>query len=96
MLLLIKATARNMDNIHIKYSGTYFLFCFATFLSVNEEILRVQTKTITALVVFFSFNTFTFFYNTISLHKPISDIPTLLGSLLIPIISHLSRNQLQP
>lgn len=49
MLLLIKATARNMDNIHIKYSGTYFLFCFATFLSVNEERLRVQTKIITAL-----------------------------------------------
>lgn len=44
MLLLIKATANNINNIHIKYSVTYFLFCFTTFLSVNEGILRVQTK----------------------------------------------------
>lgn len=99
MLLLIKATANNINNIHIKYSVTYFLFCFTTFLSVNEGILRVQTKKLLHWQDkwwHFFYLHLHFFYNTIYLHKPISDIPTILGSLLIPIISHLSLNQLQP
>lgn len=44
MLILIKSTDRNINNIHIKYSVTYFLVCITTFLSVNEGMLRVQTK----------------------------------------------------
>lgn len=43
-LVLIKSTERNINNIHIKYSVTYFLFCVKTFLSVSEGILRCQTK----------------------------------------------------
>lgn len=91
-LVLIKSTERNINNIHIKYSVTYFLFCVKTFLSVSEGILRCQTKKWLHWQDkwWYFFSLHLHFFTTQYLYKTISDISSILRSLLI-LIFHLSH-----